>query len=60
VLHRVGARNSRLEGPRRFGKTSLLRVVPARAEIGGAVPIEVNFLGCVSAADVAERIARGY
>src|SRR4051794_1948666 len=54
------ARNSRLEGPRRFGKTSLLRAALAAAEADGAVPIEVNFLGCVSAADVAERIERAY
>lgn len=54
------SRNSRLEGPRRFGKTSLLRVALARAAADGAVPVEVNFLGCVSAADVAERIERAY
>ena len=61
LLDRVSeARNSRLEGPRGFGKTSLLRAVLARAENDGAVPIEVNFLGCVSAADVAERIERAY
>jgi hypothetical protein len=54
------ARNSRLEGPRRFGKTSLLRAVLARAERDGAVPVEVNFLGCVTAADVAQRIERAY
>lgn len=53
-------RNSRLEGPRRFGKTSLLRATLAAAENDGAVPIEVNFMGCVSAADVAERIERAY
>jgi hypothetical protein len=57
----LDARNSRLEGPRRFGKTSLLRAVLASAEhAGGAVAIEVNFLGCVSAADVAQRIERAY
>lgn len=61
LLDRMGdARNSRLEAPRRFGKTSLLRAVLARAAGDGAVPIEVNFLGCVSAADVAERIERAY
>jgi uncharacterized protein len=61
LLDRVReARNTRLEGPRRFGKTSLLRAVLAAAEKDGAVPIEVNFLGCVSAADVAERIERAY
>jgi hypothetical protein len=54
------ARNSRLEGPRRFGKTSLLRAVLADAERDGGVPIEVNFLGCVTPADVAERIERAY
>ena len=56
----LDARNSRLEGPRRFGKTSLLRSVLADAERQGAVPIEVNFLGCVTAGDVAERIERAY
>jgi hypothetical protein len=61
LLDRVAERrNSRLEGPRRFGKTSLLRAVLARAELDGAIPVEVNFLGCVSAADVAERIERAY
>src|SRR4051812_24688684 len=54
------ARNTRLEGPRRFGKTSLIRAVLESAERDGAVPIEVNFLGCVSAGDVAERIERAY
>jgi uncharacterized protein len=53
-------RNSRLEGARRFGKTSLLRATLAAAERDGAVPIEVNFLGCTTAADVAERLERAY
>jgi hypothetical protein len=56
----LDARNSRLEGPRRFGKTSLVRAVLLAAERNGAVPIEVNFLGCVTAGDVAERIERAY
>lgn len=56
----LDGRNSRLEGPRRFGKTSLLRAALAAAEKDGAVPIEVNFLGCVTAADVADRIERAY
>jgi hypothetical protein len=61
LLDRVNeARNSRLQAPRRFGKTSLLRAVLGRSQNDGAVPIEVNFLGCVSAADVAERIERAY
>lgn len=57
----LDARNSRIEGPRRFGKTSLLRAALATTQHdGGAVPIEVNFLGCVSASDVAQRIERAY
>ena len=36
-----------LEGPRRFGKTSLLRAVLARPSRRRR-PVEVNFLGCVS------------
>jgi hypothetical protein len=54
------ARNSRLEGPRRFGKTSLVRAALAAAEREGAVAVEVNFLGCVTATDVAHRIERAY
>ena len=53
-------RNCRLEGPRRFGKTSLLRGALAAAAADGAIPVEVNFLGCVTAADAAERIERAY
>jgi uncharacterized protein len=56
----LDARNSRLEGPRRFGKTSLLRAVLAAAARDGAVTVEVNFLGCITPADVAERIERAY
>lgn len=61
LIDRVAdGRNSRLEGPRRFGKTSLLRALLARAEKNGDVTVEVNFLGCVSATDVAQRIERAY
>lgn len=56
----LDTRNVRLEGPRRFGKTSLVRAALAEADRNGAVPIEVNFLGCVTAADVSERIERAY
>jgi hypothetical protein len=56
----AAARNSRLEGPRRFGKTSLLRAALAGAEAEGALAVEVNFLGCVTAADAADRIERAY
>lgn len=56
----LDARNSRIEGPRRYGKTSLLRAALTLAGENGAVPIEVGFLGCVTASDVAERIERAY
>jgi uncharacterized protein len=53
-------RNSRLEGPRRYGKTSLLKAALATADKDGFVPIYVNFLGVLTAADVAERVERAY
>lgn len=56
----LDGRNSRLEGSRRFGKTSLLRAVLAEVERDGAHAIEVNFLGCVTAADIADRIETAY
>jgi hypothetical protein len=54
------ARNSRLEGPRRYGKTSLLRAALAETAADGAITVEVNFLGCVTATDAADRIERAY
>jgi uncharacterized protein len=58
---RVGeTRNSRLEGPRRYGKTSLLKAALAVADKDGFVSIYVNFLGVLTAADVAARIERAY
>ncbi len=56
----LDGRNSRLEGPRRFGKTSLMRAVLDAAQADGAHAIEVNFLGCVTPSDVAERIELAY
>src|SRR6204780_4102187 len=53
-------RNSRLEGPRRYGKTSLLKAALAAADKDGFVPIYVNFLGVLTAGDVAEPIERAY
>lgn len=53
-------RNSRLSGPRRYGKTSLLNVVLEGADRDGFVAIYVNFLGVLTAGDVAERIERAY
>jgi uncharacterized protein len=60
VERAMDARNSRLEGPRRYGKTSLLRAALARCELRGWVPISVNFLGVLTIDDVAERIERAY
>src|SRR3989442_362417 len=53
-------RNSRLQGPRRYGKTSLLKATLASVDKDGFVPIYVSFLGVLTAADVAERIERAY
>jgi uncharacterized protein len=53
-------RNSRLEGPRRYGKTSLLKAALDAADKEGFVPIYVNFLGVLSTADVTDRIERAY
>jgi uncharacterized protein len=61
LLDRIAeTRNSRLEGPRRYGKTSLLKAALAVADRDGFMPIYVNFLGVLTAGDVAERIERAY
>lgn len=56
----LDARNSRIEGPRRFGKTSLVDAVLDAAARQDAIVVKVDFLGCVSIADVADRIERAY
>jgi hypothetical protein len=56
----LALRNSRVEGPRRFGKTSLVQAALSVVEKQGAVPVYVNFLGVLTPADVAERIDRAY
>jgi hypothetical protein len=56
----LDARNSRIEGARRYGKTSLLRAALSATSKEGAISIEVGFLGCVTTGDVAERIERAY
>src|ERR1700734_454623 len=53
-------RNSRIEGPRRYGKTSLLKTALAVADKDGLVPVYINFLGVLTPGDVAERIERAY
>jgi AAA+ ATPase superfamily predicted ATPase len=53
--------HSRLSGPRRYGKTSLLRRVLATADqVGGWVGVYVDFFGVISVAEVAERIESAY
>jgi hypothetical protein len=55
------ALNGRVTGPRRYGKTSLLRkVLRDASDIGGWLPVYVDFFGVLSTGDVAERIERAY
>ncbi len=56
----LDGRNSRLEAPRRYGKTSLLLKVLEDCRDHELVPVYVNFLGVLTAADVADRIERAY
>lgn|SRR5215211_4632757 len=53
-------RNSRLEAPRRYGKTSLLRRHLRDAENDGLVGLYVDFFGVLTVHDVSERIERAY
>lgn len=52
--------NSRLIGPRRYGKTTLINAAMERARDDGLVAIQVNFLGVLTLEDIAERIERAY
>jgi uncharacterized protein len=52
--------NSRLVGPRRYGKTTLINAALAQARDDGLVAIQVNFLGVLTLDDIAERIERAY
>jgi len=56
----LSCRNSRIEAPRRYGKTSLVRKVLHEASDEGRATVYVNFLGVLSADDVAARIDRAY
>ncbi len=55
-----GAHNTRLVAPRRYGKSSLLYALQARAGNLGMVPVYVNFFGVVTAGDIADRIEIAY
>ena len=56
----VNTHNSRLLGPRRYGKTTLINAALARARDDGLLAIKVNFLGVLTIEDIAERIERAY
>jgi hypothetical protein len=58
--HAREGNNSRLAGPRRFGKTSLLRRLAGEIEAEGWAAVYVDFFGVITVADVAERIERAY
>jgi uncharacterized protein len=56
----VNSHNSRLVGPRRYGKTTLINAALAQARDDGLAAIKVNFLGVLTLDDIAERIERAY
>jgi uncharacterized protein len=56
----VNTHNSRLVGPRRYGKTTLINAALAQARDDGLVAIKVNFLGVLTLDDITERIERAY
>jgi hypothetical protein len=61
LLARAAAgRNSRLSGPRRFGKTTLLRRALRDADRQGLVPVYIDLYGVLTIADVSARIELAY
>lgn len=54
----LAGRNTRLEAPRRYGKTSLLRHLIAALPAAGGVGVYVDLYGVVSAAEVVARLER--
>jgi uncharacterized protein len=56
----VNTHNSRVVGPRRYGKTTLVNAALAQARDDGLVAIKVNFLGVLTLDDIADRIERAY
>ncbi|MGB2712284.1 MAG: hypothetical protein WBC33_12305 [Conexibacter sp.] len=61
LLERAAAgRNSRLTGPRRFGKTTLLRRVLRDADRQGLIPVYVDLYGVLTIADVSARLELAY
>ena len=61
LLERAASgRNSRLTGPRRFGKTTLLRRALRDAERQGHIPIYIDLYGVLTIADVSTRLELAY
>src|SRR5918999_3091097 len=58
--HLANTHNSRVVGPRRYGKTTLINAALAQARDDGLVAITVNFLGVLTLDDIAARIERAY
>ncbi len=56
----ASGRNSRLTGPRRFGKTTLLRRALRDAERAGHIPIYIDLYGVLTVADVSTRLELAY
>ena len=55
-----GGHSFRLVGPRRYGKTTLLRRVLAAAEREGTAPVLVDLQDVLSIAEIVVRIERAY
>ena len=56
----AGGHNTRVQAPRRYGKTSLLRKVLATADRQGLRTVYVDLYGVLSRGEIAERIQRAY
>jgi hypothetical protein len=56
----AGGHNTRVQAPRRYGKTSLLRKVLAEADRQGLRTVYVDLYGVLSRADIADRVSRAY
>jgi uncharacterized protein len=55
-----GGHNTRLQGPRRYGKTSILKRLLADADKAGYRTVYVDFLAVATSTEVARRLAEAY
>jgi uncharacterized protein len=55
-----GGHNSRLQGPRRYGKTSLLKRLLRDAEVAGYRTVYIDFLAVTTSSEVARRMHEAY